>query len=97
MSDIDRSFMEQAACRGMDADMFMPLRGENIKIRKAKIVCRECPVKEPCAEYGLQLSTRYDTYGIFGGLTRSEREMILKQRGMTMATWAGSKLVGKTA
>ncbi len=96
MSDLDTTFMMKAACRGMDADLFMPVRGENLKIRAAKEICRMCPVKAECAEYGLQLSTRYDTYGIFGGYTRSEREAMLKDRGMSMATWAGTKLVGAT-
>lgn len=97
MADLDTSFMRKAACRGMDPDLFMPLRGEMIKIRTAKAVCAECPVRVPCAEYGMQLSHRFDTYGIFGGYTRSERETMMRQRGMTMATWAGSNLVGLTA
>lgn len=92
-----RDFMRKAACRGMDADLFMPVRGETLKIRAAKAICRQCSVKEECAEYGLELATRYDTYGIFGGYTRSERELILKERGMRMATFAGSNLVGLTA
>lgn len=97
MDDFDMSFMRKAACRGMDPDMFMPVRGETLKIRAAKQICRQCPVKHECAEYGLELATRYDTYGIFGGYTRSEREQILKQRGRTMATCRGSHLVGLTA
>lgn len=97
MDDLDRTFMQKAACRGLDPDLFMPVRGETLKIRAAKQICRFCPVQTECGEYGLQLATRYDTYGIFGGLTRSERETILRRRGMTMATHAGSMLVGLTA
>lgn len=96
-NDIDRSFMRKAACKGMNPDLFMPLRGEMFKIKKAKQICGECPVQFECAEYGLQLSVRYDTHGIFGGLTRNERETILKQRGLRMATFRGSHLVGLTA
>lgn len=96
MDDIDRTFMNKAACRGMDPDVFMPVRGEMAKIKKAKAICAECPVRTECAEYGMQLSTRYDTYGIFGGYTRYEREIMMRHRGMTMATYAGSKLVGAT-
>ena len=92
MDDIDRTFMSRAACKGMDAELFMPLRGENLKIRAAKQICNFCPVKSECAEYGLQISTLYDTHGIFGGLTRSEREMILRERGRKMVTWTGARL-----
>jgi len=91
MDDIDRSFMKKAACRGMDAELFMPVRGENLKIRAAKKICQFCPVQTDCAEYGLQLATMYDTHGIFGGLTRSEREMVLRERGRKMVTWTGSR------
>ena len=92
MDDIDRTFMSRAACKGMDAELFMPLRGENLKIRAAKQICNFCPVKSECAEYGLQLSTLYDTHGIFGGLTRSERELILRERGRKMVTWTGARM-----
>ena len=92
MDDIDRTFMSKAACKGMDAELFMPLRGENLKIRAAKQICNFCPVKSECAEYGLQISMLYDTHGIFGGLTRSEREMILRERGRKMVTWTGARM-----
>ena len=92
MMDLDISFMSKAACKGMDPEMFMPVRGENLKIRAAKKICQFCPVQTDCAEYGLQLSTRYDTHGIFGGLTRSERETILRERGRKMITWTGARL-----
>ncbi len=92
MDDINRSFMSKAACKGMDPEMFMPVRGENLKIRAAKQICRSCAVQTDCAEYGLQLSTMYDTHGIFGGLTRSERETILRERGRKMITWTGARL-----
>ena len=94
MDKLDISFMGRAACKGMDPDLFMPLRGENKKIRAAKVICRECPVIAECFEYGLQLATMHDTHGIFGGITRSERETILKERGRKMITWTGARLVG---
>jgi len=94
MNDLDISFMSKAACKGMDPEMFMPVRGENLKIRAAKKICQSCAVQTDCAEYGLQLSTMYDTHGIFGGLTRSERETILKERGLKMSTWTCARLSG---
>ena len=29
--------MKRAACKGIDPDLFMPVRGENLKIKKAKL------------------------------------------------------------
>lgn len=59
---------QQAACRGLDPELFFPLAGHDAK--EAKAVCRTCPVKEPCYEAG-----RYEYYGVWGGTTRKERQM----------------------
>lgn len=73
-------WMRDAVCRGLDPDMFMPERGDQHKIRAAKALCKTCPVNEQCREYGLELHQRTDLYGIFGGLTRHERDMMLRNR-----------------
>lgn len=75
--------MVHAACRGLDPELFMPERGDAIKIRTAKNLCNNCPVIEQCRDYGLELAQRYDTYGIFGGLTRHERDKLLRNHRTT--------------
>ena len=70
--------MKRAACRGMDPNLFMPLRGENTKTKRAKEICATCPVLYDCRAYGLELAKQYDTHGIFGGLTKQERTVRLK-------------------
>jgi WhiB family redox-sensing transcriptional regulator len=42
----------------------------------AKEVCGRCPLMNQCAEYGL-ISNQ--TFGIWGGLTAQERELIRKK------------------
>jgi len=66
---------EQAACRGVELDVFYPERGQ--KAGPARQVCARCPVCQPCLEYALSnleyaLSNRI-THGIWGGLTERER------------------------
>jgi WhiB family redox-sensing transcriptional regulator len=59
---------QEAACRGVDLDLFYPERGESAD--PAREVCAACPVRQPCLEYAL--SNRI-THGIWGGLTERER------------------------
>jgi WhiB family transcriptional regulator, redox-sensing transcriptional regulator len=69
------SWRLHAACRGVDTELFYSPEGERRRARAAreraaKVICATCPVKAPCAAYALQHRERY---GIWGGLTESER------------------------
>lgn len=61
---------EQAACRGMDTDIFFPQ--EKYGIAKAKAICARCPVMAECRDYSLTLP-RDDTRGVWGGMSEGER------------------------
>lgn len=63
----------QAACRGMDPELFFPKVGHKEEAKAAKAVCATCPVKEPCYDAG-----RLEYYGIWGGTTRKERQIAEK-------------------
>ena len=58
----------EAACRGVDPDLFYPAQGESAA--EAKAVCRECPVTAECLDYALETRQRF---GIWGGKSESER------------------------
>jgi len=75
---MNNEWFEYAACRGMDANDFMPARGDIVKIRNAKKVCNTCPVMFQCRQYGLDNHRAWDLHGIFGGLTKNERKMYLQ-------------------
>lgn len=62
----DLTWMRHAACKGLDPNLFFPSTGEDP--RQALAVCAGCPVKAPCAEYGL-----LEHIGIYGGLTGRDR------------------------
>lgn len=64
--------MEQAACLGMDTEIFFPHDGRADQARAAKNVCAVCPVIEPCLAYALTIDGAYFE-GVFGGTTANER------------------------
>jgi WhiB family transcriptional regulator, redox-sensing transcriptional regulator len=94
----DVSWQRDAACRGLftatGVDLFFPpdnpggpkqghgVPGERTRIRAAKKLCAECPVKQQCLAYALA----NDCMGIWGGMTDAERrkmrEAVLR-RGWT--------------
>ena len=72
----------RGACRGKDVNLFFHPAGERDPSRSrreqaAKAVCARCPVILQCREYAL--ATR-EPYGVWGGLSETEREEILYGR-----------------
>lgn len=70
-----------AACRGLDPDLFFPGQGEATS--EIKAVCASCPVQEECLLYALGLR---EQHGIWGG--RSERERRKMRRRLHQAAKA---------
>jgi WhiB family redox-sensing transcriptional regulator len=72
----DQSWQQDAVCRPsdynpVDPDWFFPDPDESDKIRAAKALCAQCPVRRTCLEAALETG---DVHGIRGGLTEEERE-----------------------
>jgi WhiB family redox-sensing transcriptional regulator len=70
------------ACRGLDTEQFFHPdneRGPRRVAREAaaKAVCARCPVIRECAEHALRAR---EPYGVWGGLSESERDEILSGR-----------------
>jgi len=71
----------RVACSGEDPELFFPI-GETTPtarqtISEAKAICMGCVVVEKCREYALQ---RPEDYGIWGGMTESERKAERRRR-----------------
>ena len=82
---LDR-WWEQAACKGMDIDLFIFEFGDrqiNRKIKEAKAVCALCPVRSECLNEALKFSTtRQESCGIWGGLTWKERQRLKRKENI---------------
>jgi WhiB family redox-sensing transcriptional regulator len=76
----------QGACRGMDSAFFFHPEGERGPARasreaKAKHVCNGCAVLEQCRRHAL---SAHEPYGVWGGLSESERDDIIRDRDRTL-------------
>ena len=67
----------KAACRGMDANWFHPVRGGSVD--KQRKVCDSCPVKVECLRYALDNNI---WIGIYGGTTEKDRRRLKRGLGM---------------
>lgn len=72
----------RGACMGADSAVFFSPEAERgIKRQRreeaAKAVCARCPVIKQCREHALRV---HEPYGVWGGLTESERAKILNHR-----------------
>ena len=63
----------KAACLVVDPELFFPISPEGLghaQVERAKVVCRDCPVREPCLDYALSTG---QAYGVWGGTDPSQR------------------------
>jgi len=76
----DRSWQPTALCSGNHSHLFFPPSTQERKDERerremrAKAVCQICPVQGECREYALSIK---EPYGIWGGLTETERRHTL--------------------
>jgi WhiB family redox-sensing transcriptional regulator len=70
------SWVDQAACKGMDSTIFFAERGDTSKARQARKICATCPVKQPCLQFALDNNEKI---GYWGGTTPRQRRS-MKQR-----------------
>jgi len=73
----ERAWMKDAACKGMDPDIFFPERGDSAAVRLIKATCSECPVKQQCADYGDR--ERFGFWGGMGTIARRRRRNAKEQ------------------
>lgn len=87
MGELDRSWQANGLCRGNHSYLFFPPstveRKEERERRehKAKAICGVCPVKIDCLEFALEIK---EPYGIWGGLTETERRQVLSRRAASV-------------
>lgn len=80
---IDRTWQMKGLCRGNHSYLFFPPstveRKDERERReiKAKAICSVCPVKDDCLEFAVEIK---EPYGIWGGLTETERRQVITRR-----------------
>jgi WhiB family transcriptional regulator, redox-sensing transcriptional regulator len=66
-------WQKQAACRGLDPELFFP--GSGGRSLTARAVCAACPVADECLDYALRLNEKA---GVWGGTTWTERRKMAR-------------------
>jgi WhiB family transcriptional regulator, redox-sensing transcriptional regulator len=61
-------------------------------INKARQICGRCEHREPCAEYGLHNRV----FGVWGGLSESERKEIRKLRGIVPKEMGNTYIISES-
>lgn len=77
-------WLDEAACSVFELDTNLFFERQSGRVRAAvQQICRECPVRKQCLEHALTYevrSPRPPQYGIFGGLTPTERRELWQER-----------------
>lgn len=68
-------WMQHAACRGEDPNLFFPRRGGDWDTPLA--ICRTCTVTDQCLQWALDHGEKA---GIYGGTTERQRRRIRRDR-----------------
>ena len=74
-----------ALCRDEDPELFFPIGTTGpaaSQVAEAKVVCRRCPVLEPCLEWALDTAQEA---GVWGGTSEDERRVLRRRAGRTHA------------
>ena len=66
--------MADAACKGMDADVFFP--ADNRDVPAALAVCRGCPVCADCLAYSFRAG---EWTGVWGGMDARGRRQLARR------------------
>jgi WhiB family transcriptional regulator, redox-sensing transcriptional regulator len=74
-SHVVPDWQHQAACAGREGDLWFPDDADAATARKARRVCRGCPVLASCRAAGML----GDEHGVWGAATRNERRVLVDQ------------------
>jgi hypothetical protein len=77
--------MRGAPCAQVGTEAMFPAPSNSSAVALAKRVCALCDVRLDCLEWALAPESRCE-FGVFGGLTESERKDMIKVRNLGKAT-----------
>ncbi|MBX6389798.1 MAG: WhiB family transcriptional regulator [Frankia sp.] len=73
---MNTDWMDQAACAGVDVEVFYPPVGDQDSYRQIRAVyCGPCPVRRECLAFAVaaEPADLAKRHGMFGGLTPAQR------------------------
>ena len=76
MNEERYNWQEEAACRGIEPEIFFPISDE--EAGPAKAICGGCDARRECLVFSFQNKERY---GVWGGVTEKER-IEMSRRGV---------------
>jgi WhiB family redox-sensing transcriptional regulator len=73
------TWLDRAACAGVDSAVFYPEAGGTA--RRARRICAACPVRIDCLQYALDVEndSLRGRHGVWGGLTALERVKLARK------------------
>lgn len=77
-------WFEDAACRTLPKEIFFreeSLRDDRAAHKEAKTICHSCSVRDECLEFAI---ARAEPFGIWGGMTASQRRSYAKKNNIQM-------------
>jgi WhiB family redox-sensing transcriptional regulator len=77
---LDETWRDYAACKGIDTRLFFPERGDDTLAPKR--ICASCPVAEQCLDYAMTLNEKF---GIWGGASERQRRALRRVRNVEIA------------
>ena len=86
----DLSWREEAACTGVDPEVFFPQRGEATS--RATSICGSCPVRVECLTWSLLAG---ETRGIWGGVAERTRRVLRRRLPRMQAAAAAYREAGE--
>ena len=76
VSTLDQNWRAFGLCAGSDPDLWFSVGA--LEHKKAKTICRQCPVRSDCLAYAMDAPV---DHGIWGGLTERERRRYRRKAG----------------
>jgi WhiB family redox-sensing transcriptional regulator len=93
-----RGWLELAACKDSDPELFFPERGEKAKATAAKQVCAGCQVRQQCRDLAVRTArSREEDHGIFAGTTPHERSGLRGNPASGPSSWYQDRAAAEEA
>jgi len=87
----DRPWLEDAACKHLDTNIFFPGRGGQLGL--ARKICYSCPVRQQCLDFAVE---NHETRGVWGGTSERERRLMNHDRLSQLAAKRAIRIPTRT-